>query len=80
MPAGGTTLSLTFEGVLNDKMCGFYRSTYTVRLPLPNPPQPFRRPLLSASTCLAPALETERVAEFVSELRSCGCRWVARAR
>ena len=51
------------------------------RPPPPSQPSPaLPPPLLSASTCLAPALETERVAEFVSELRSFGCRWVARAR
>ncbi len=29
LPAGGTTLHLRFRGVLNDKLVGFYRSTFT---------------------------------------------------
>ncbi len=30
LPVGAATLHLTFEGVLNDDLCGFYRSKYTV--------------------------------------------------
>jgi hypothetical protein len=29
LPVGPATLSCSFEGVLNDKMVGFYRSKYT---------------------------------------------------